>query len=430
MVQARQKHDELARMSLPEPLEARELKVLLIGESGAGKSTFINILGNYFLGGTLTSPHVIIPTHGLESTAHHKHSERDTADRTTSKTSRVQKYTWDSVSFIDTPGLADTRGPKQDDKNMLKILEFVGNEEHLSAILIVMNGTKSRVGSNIMTVISRLRGNIPDVALNNIIFVMTNCRNRTFCNFELSSLPFDPCAVMYMDNSCFSSHQSTWSEHNKKLIAMQWDDSQAAIKKLLALLNSMTCFSTAPFRILRSCRACINDYLIRAPALMEAQSMLDELYAGREASAQRHRAIIQRSSTTTETKTFWQSMDCVYNYFFSFCLDISDTTLAAIRAAQVLNMNEMDHIDGSVNLCCTRIMHICSQFNINDELKALVEQLQYAARLQTDHDRRSSLNELVRSLNKIAIRAAAAAAAENHGGSRPTCVIIDASEEV
>src|SRR5687767_6584591 len=37
-------------------------KILLLGGTGTGKSTIINMMANYFLGGTLENPKIVIPT--------------------------------------------------------------------------------------------------------------------------------------------------------------------------------------------------------------------------------------------------------------------------------------------------------------------------------------------------------------------------------
>ena len=39
-----------------------DFKILLLGGTGTGKSTIINMMTNYFLGGTLENPKVVIPT--------------------------------------------------------------------------------------------------------------------------------------------------------------------------------------------------------------------------------------------------------------------------------------------------------------------------------------------------------------------------------
>ena len=100
---------------------------LILGETGSGKSTFINMLGNYFSDGNLEDPPnsltVLIPTQYLQVSASSlDHSENNVRDGTSSQTTEAQTYQWadPGVAFVDTPGFADTRGVETDDKNVLK----------------------------------------------------------------------------------------------------------------------------------------------------------------------------------------------------------------------------------------------------------------------------------------------------------------------
>lgn len=455
--------------------------VLLIGGSGSGKSTLINMLGNFFLGGSLHNPpesmHVLIPTCHLKSTAGILHSEKDTADNTTSKTSAAHKYSWDSVSFIDTPGFADTSGPEQDDENVLKILEFAGSVEHLSAIVIVQNGTTSRVVSTVRTVISRLRGNIPDVALNNIIFVFTNSSDRESCNFVLAALPFDPCAVVFMNNSAFSTHPSTWSARAKQLLERDWEESRVVITKLLSHIDSMESFSAAPFHHMRACRMSMNDCLVRALTVLAELAKLEERCLDIEANLQRHRAAMERNISYTSTRTVqntvkeadtWgekcpacrgrqnvsgrcygggtcrgggyavvtnvrlvsetitdinEQMKSLYESARSDTATF-ESLLATVQAAKAGIKAELDGIAGAVKQNCSQILPICSQFSFKDECEALLQQLRDASVVETDNDRKRRLSSLVRSLDEIATRVAPSV--KRSSGARP-CIFIDAA---
>lgn len=124
-------------------------KVLIIGETGSGKSTFINYLTNYFRGGSLQSIKVAIPSKFRSViTEQFAHCENNVRDTTQSKTDMCNQYIFvDTASpaqrqylFLDTPGLSDTRGAEQDNINMNKIIDGVSfkigiGEFHSRAIL-------------------------------------------------------------------------------------------------------------------------------------------------------------------------------------------------------------------------------------------------------------------------------------------------------
>ncbi|EGC33225.1 hypothetical protein DICPUDRAFT_37081, partial [Dictyostelium purpureum] len=70
-------------------------------------------------------------------------NENDSYHRTKSKTASCNTYSFKkdskTFSFIDTPGLSDTRGVEQDDINIGKIIESAENCSSLSAVLIVID---------------------------------------------------------------------------------------------------------------------------------------------------------------------------------------------------------------------------------------------------------------------------------------------------
>ncbi len=122
--------------------------------TGAGKSTFINLLANYFMGGKVDKLEVAI------ASKHHSRvtlrnvpagTETDIHNGTVSQTNDCSNYGFHDPSgrmkfqFIDTPGLSDTRGAAQDDVNVDKILEACEGVSALAAIILVVNGTVPRL---------------------------------------------------------------------------------------------------------------------------------------------------------------------------------------------------------------------------------------------------------------------------------------------
>ena len=92
--------------------------------------------------------------------------------------------------FLDTPGLSDTRGIEQNEINMNKIVEEISLLGSLTSIIIVINGSVSRLTINLRLFISYLHGTIPDIILENIIVVLTNVKKYE-SSFDLKVLNFN-----------------------------------------------------------------------------------------------------------------------------------------------------------------------------------------------------------------------------------------------
>ncbi|KAJ8984982.1 hypothetical protein NQ317_016893 [Molorchus minor] len=161
--------------------EKSDINILLLGETGVGKSTFINSIANYLTytdlkkaekGNLLT----LIPS---KISIKDKNDEYRTVqigsmedkneylDAGVSATQDVKTYVfpiWEGkakVRLIDTPGMGDTRGIAQDDINCENILSYIG---------------QLRASCYLFPILSRLDKS----ASKNIIFVFTNTRGTDY----------------------------------------------------------------------------------------------------------------------------------------------------------------------------------------------------------------------------------------------------------
>ena len=98
-------------------------KILLIGEAGSGKTSFINLLYNC---GTVQALGCSFGKEGLEHLRQFNDIQLENAQSTSmeSKTNDATLYNVEvgelKVGIIDTPGFGDSRGLKQDERESLK----------------------------------------------------------------------------------------------------------------------------------------------------------------------------------------------------------------------------------------------------------------------------------------------------------------------
>ncbi|CAF1078440.1 unnamed protein product [Rotaria sordida] len=173
-----------------------EINVLLLGETGVGKSTFINAFVNYLKFDNLQQaergePVVLIPVSflitignqfeefivkfgNIDSNENHEHQGQ-------SVTQQCRSYVFDlndrlRLRLIDTPGIGDTRGINQDIKNIDHILNYINNLSHLNAICLLLKPNASRLNIFFRSCINQLLTYLTPIGYNNIIFCFTNAR--------------------------------------------------------------------------------------------------------------------------------------------------------------------------------------------------------------------------------------------------------------
>ena len=176
------------------------INVLLLGESGVGKSTFINALVNYLTFDTLKQarsgePIALMPVSFLitagdqfeEQTVRFgaEDANEDHYHPGQSVTQHCRSYvfpisTHGKLRLIDTPGMGDTRGVDQDDLNMQQILSFINNLSHLNAICILLKPNESKLNVVFRSYFTRLISFLGANFGNKIIFCFTNTRATFF----------------------------------------------------------------------------------------------------------------------------------------------------------------------------------------------------------------------------------------------------------
>ncbi|KAF7557514.1 hypothetical protein G7046_g6018 [Stylonectria norvegica] len=177
------------------------LNILILGETGVGKSTFINAFVNYMTYSTLDEAKaakelswVIPSSFSLQITdqdnpyeeIQEEHirigSDKDEVDGTkgasaTQKT-KVHAITIGSTTcrLIDTPGIGDPRGPTFDKKNMADILDTLSSYETLHGILILLKPNNARLTTTFRFCVKELLVHLHRGAAANMAFGFTNAR--------------------------------------------------------------------------------------------------------------------------------------------------------------------------------------------------------------------------------------------------------------
>ncbi|KAH1009658.1 hypothetical protein HUJ04_001985 [Dendroctonus ponderosae] len=191
---------KLGNLSLMD-INRTEVNILLLGETGVGKSTFINSIFNYLQFETFEKAereflNVLIPVKFFIEDKNGKkqevifNSQQDAANEVlktgASATQAVKTYSFyintgkTLVRLIDTPGMGDTRGIEADDENCENILNYISRLHELHAICYLTKPQQSRSTVYFNYCVSQILSRLEKSACKNIVFAFTHARGTNF----------------------------------------------------------------------------------------------------------------------------------------------------------------------------------------------------------------------------------------------------------
>ena len=230
--------------------------LLLIGETGSGKTSFLNLLCN--LNEVLQ--------HGFDQAISQKrlrrfndHQKEDLkALEMQSKTGQTSHYTIEidglTLGIIDTPGFGDTRGIEHDKKNAKNIVDKVNAVTYIHCICLVMNGRQSRLTHQLKYVVSEISAILPKSCVYNMIVVLTNVRNSYETSFRLEELvPYlgekvKQLQVVYIENPfCLLEKMSKNNDINSARLKDAFQTAATSLETMLEILTTFEMIYTNQF---------------------------------------------------------------------------------------------------------------------------------------------------------------------------------------
>ncbi|CAE6536437.1 unnamed protein product [Rhizoctonia solani] len=161
----------------------KKLTILLVGETGCGKTAFMSLLLNLFQG---YGPFELEDENNKDVESGLKKQQSQTNEATLYT---VPTPDGTEIQILDTPGLADTRGIGQDDEHKAKINRAIqAHVGTIDAVLIMANGTTERMPAATNYTLSILTSLFPHSIIDNIGFIFTHCDSFTQ-NLDMGSLP-------------------------------------------------------------------------------------------------------------------------------------------------------------------------------------------------------------------------------------------------
>ncbi|KXX78463.1 Stonustoxin subunit alpha [Madurella mycetomatis] len=285
------------------PLTMQEINVLILGETGVGKSTFINAFVNYLTYDSLKEaikagkPQYVVPYsfslpypdgnggfHPLDiqvgSSPDEKHGK--------TAVHRIPLNDTTVLRLIDTPGIGDTRGIQQDALNKEDILATLRHIDKLHGILILLKPTNSRLDVMFRFCITELLTHLHQDAASNFCFGFTNTRGSFYTPGD-TYVPLKALLGKYNNSKISLSTHTTYcfdSESFRFLAALSetktqmpglddfersWERSVKESKRLLAhwaILRGHRVKSTLSLNTARDLILAIREPLSRLEQLM------------------------------------------------------------------------------------------------------------------------------------------------------------------
>ena len=164
-------------------------KMLLIGETGSGKTSFLNLLCNYAKVKQLGSNEFDLE---ILDNFHDAELENAQSKQMESKTSGTVLYNVElndlEIGVIDTPGFGDSRGMDEDKEHTRRIIAALKEVEHVNCICLVINGRLSRMTASLKYVLAEITAILPNNIIDNVVVVFTNTTSRLNLNYDGDSL--------------------------------------------------------------------------------------------------------------------------------------------------------------------------------------------------------------------------------------------------
>lgn len=298
--------------------------VLLLGETGAGKTTLVNAVLNYLFGVKFDDPFRLEIKEETDDDRMETESQTDLITAYTIYYKEGMKHKYNFV-LIDTPGLADTRGVHQQEDTRSRLEAFLTSDfgvDDLHCVGLVAKGNTNRdfesQKSVLGEIVSLLGNNVPEITC---IFATFAVEKPTVdAVVRNAGVPFK--SMFHFDNGIILAPQvtSTCSQRHHTILALRWEDMREQYDTFFSALVNAPSVSIKVLRerkLFDTCKKNLEDQIVRLATLMAALDIDKKIYSKYELQEAKNAGWMQEENI--EKITFVHLEDGIHAHNCNVC---------------------------------------------------------------------------------------------------------------
>ena len=320
---------------------ASDHKILLIGQTGAGKTTIVNMMVNIQGGVKYEGERKIAIPQNIKISSYDRKQSKTLfldcnigqfkglqsevqANQSSSQTQMpsvykiLDKSTNKQLTLIDTPGLSDTEGSKKDEQHINNILSYLISIGGVNTICLVHKASQARLSNSLALAIMNIKEMFTKDCIKNFIVCVTDCsdHSQVSCLDSLEDLGIPLDNIFCFQNDCLKppaecrninkgADEAAKKKINKDIrnFSDHWEENTEQFTKLMSISSKLPMIDSRKIKDQHlkklSCSTIVADQIKHLHNCNTRQSILEDV---RQEVANAERELDKYKDHTTMTK--------------------------------------------------------------------------------------------------------------------------------